>query len=57
MLELIMQRRMKERFKTHFGSTYDTFFDDDEQVFNEETFNKKKAKAQAEAKSDTEAEE
>ena len=30
MLELLMQKRMKERFKTHFGSSYDTFFDDGE---------------------------
>ena len=45
MLELIMQRRMKERFKTHFGSSYDTFFDGDEQVFNEETFDKSKKSA------------
>ena len=33
---------MKERFKTHFGSSYDTFFDDGEQIMDEKTFKQKR---------------
>ena len=42
MMELILHKRMKERFKTHFGSSYETFFDGNETVMDEETFNQKR---------------
>ena len=41
MLEMILQKRMKERFKTHFGSTYEDFFDGDKTIImDEESFQK-----------------
>lgn len=32
MLELIFQKRMKDRFRTHFGTNFDTFMDGDEEI-------------------------
>ena len=41
MLEMILQKRMKERFKTHFGSTYEDFFDGDKTIImDEESYQK-----------------
>ena len=45
MLETILQKRMKERFKTHFGSSYDTFFDGDQNIMDEQTFKESREKS------------
>ena len=32
MLELIFQKRMKDRFRTHFGTNFDSFMDGEENL-------------------------
>lgn len=35
LLELIFQKRMKDRFKTHFGTNFDSFMDEEDKFQQE----------------------